>query len=197
MVFLCGALNDPTLHICGVCFGLNVAHGTNNIILINISTAHTPRPSLTSNHIHIYTNCMNMNTEVKFFLFSFNIWSSYFCVSSIDIPDFASMLWVFFFACCFMCLHRKIHIWGTKIFHEHFDAIGLFNVFSQQVAAFFSISLFIYEFSHIWEMLLISIDNAFEVKLCVYVHIRIHTHPTNTQKYQPGKLKIFVNLSLH
>lgn len=48
-------------------------------------------------------------------------------------------------------------------------------------------------------MLLISIDNAFEVKLCVYAHIRIHSKhaPDKHEKYQPGKLTNSVNLSLH
>lgn len=198
MVFLRGASNDPTLHICGVCFGLNVAHGTNNIILINISTAHTPWPSLTSNHIHIYTNCMN--TKVKFFYF---VWIYGALIFVCALSTF--LIWLgcfecFFFACCFMCLHRKIHIWGTKIFHKHFDAIGLFNVFSQQVAAFFSISLVIYEFSHSYEKCYWSQLITLLKLNCVSTHIyvyTVHTHPTNTQKYQPGKLPNSVNLSLH
>lgn len=147
MVFLQGASNDPTLHICGVCFGLNVAHGTNNIILINISTAHTPRPSLTSNHIHIYTNCMN--TEVKFFLFSLNIWSSYFCVCSIDIPDLASMLWVFFLHVASCVFITKFTYGERKYFTNALMRLVFSTCFHNKWLPFFHFSLHIWIFSYI------------------------------------------------
>lgn len=139
MVFLRGASNDPTFFL--------FAHGTNNIILINISTAHTPRPSLTSNHIHIYTNCMN--TEVKFFLFCLNIWSSYFCVCSIDIPDLAWMLWVFFFC---LLLHvfasQNSHMGNENISQTLWCDWSFQRVFTTSGGLFFHFSLHIWIFSY-------------------------------------------------
>lgn len=130
-------------HWFGASWFLNIACGTEHIVSIYISTAHTPWPSLTSNHAHTYTNCMNNEWKTKLRL---NIWrSSYcycyycYCVCSIDIPDLAPIL-VF---CCFVFASQMPHLRTQHISRNTpFDWLSTRCFDSKWLCVFFFVCFF-------------------------------------------------------